>query len=595
MPPRPLGSLDQEKSLNSLAKPLSLAGLILGVAMIWLGVAFQLGDVGPSIALTLVVQAIVETILLIVLFIVAAIFPWGTAVAIAIGLIKLMESLTGVILEPVALLLDWLFNVEAIQRTEPIANQPQLGQLKMEALEPGGGVLSGKGFRLKLPSITTMHTINGGSAGDLNQSLAQLHVGRFANWLQGDPNICTPSEDLFNEYKKALKITGWYEFQAQNYHCIYWKQPREQYWLFAPGGALAAEDPYQVGSGYRRDFLSTAWVDVTPVADINGKFLLDVSLDITIRYDQCSNAGGCDKYTSTSTSPPAISSFYFDILPGRLSGFSGLWNWDELINRDPDADGVWGFISPWSGNPIGPDANICPGISNTWERWDVDLDGLSDKFELENAGFDPCNNDSDGDGMEDGRELLIGTLPDNPDTDGDGLTDREEDAYDNGFKIVKPWRILLSQRYLGLPDPAAFPNPRQPNIDNDHRNDKQEKKKLTSPNAWNPIPVGEPLALAFRQSLLQGGGTSITFGSASWSNDEAVGLQPSFTMTLPVPFSGVTENATMHPPLPWPVFNHGILQSSTGDALQLAAAALPAQPAYANGFWPDSPKFLPSR
>ena len=71
------------QELSALSKPMGVVGLIFAVAMIWLAVALQIGDVGPSIALTLVLRAMVETILVVVLFVVAAVFPWGTVAAIA--------------------------------------------------------------------------------------------------------------------------------------------------------------------------------------------------------------------------------------------------------------------------------------------------------------------------------------------------------------------------------------------------------------------------------------------------------------------------------------------------------------------------------
>ena len=40
--------------------------------------------------------------------------------------------------------------------------------------------------------------------------------------------------------------------------------------------------------------------------------------------------------------------------------------------------------------------------------------------------FDPCTTDTDGDGLTDAQEGILGTDANNPDTDGDGLTDDEE-------------------------------------------------------------------------------------------------------------------------------------------------------------------------
>ena len=53
-----------------------------------------------------------------------------------------------------------------------------------------------------------------------------------------------------------------------------------------------------------------------------------------------------------------------------------------------------------------------------------DLD-LTDE-QLFDVGWTTANPDTDGDGLDDATELLLGTDPGNPDTDGDGLTDGEE-------------------------------------------------------------------------------------------------------------------------------------------------------------------------
>ncbi len=53
---------------------------------------------------------------------------------------------------------------------------------------------------------------------------------------------------------------------------------------------------------------------------------------------------------------------------------------------------------------------------------DTDGDGLEDGVEVL-LGTDPLNPDTDGDGLDDGLEVLLGTDPLDPDTDGDGLSD----------------------------------------------------------------------------------------------------------------------------------------------------------------------------
>jgi len=53
-----------------------------------------------------------------------------------------------------------------------------------------------------------------------------------------------------------------------------------------------------------------------------------------------------------------------------------------------------------------------------------DLD-ITDE-QLFDVGWTLANADTDGDGLDDATELLLGTDPENPDSDGDGLTDGEE-------------------------------------------------------------------------------------------------------------------------------------------------------------------------
>lgn len=59
---------------------------------------------------------------------------------------------------------------------------------------------------------------------------------------------------------------------------------------------------------------------------------------------------------------------------------------------------------------------------------DEDGDGLTDYSEACEIGTDPCNYDTDGDGLSDREELEIGTDPLNPDTDGDGVLDGSDPA-----------------------------------------------------------------------------------------------------------------------------------------------------------------------
>ena len=315
-----------------------------------------------------------------------------------------------------------------------------------------------------------------------------------------------------------------------------------------PGGSQNYSVPTKSGNVWRRTVDSLSWVDISPSAQIDKRILLDISMDVKIPYDECTVVGGCDRYYAKSTTAPTIAEFYMDIVPGSITG---MWQWDDLDNFDPDGDGLYAYKT-YDNVWVGPDANRCPNIlGQSALTWDTDGDGLSDKFEVQTDGFNPCQSDSDLDGVKDGVELMWGTSPNNKDTDGDGLTDREEIPYDNGFSIVFPWTVQMNNAYPGLPNPAAFPNPRQANGDGDYRGDKQEKLKLSSPNSYNAIPVGEALNLYIGQAQQPGGFNSITVSAPSWQNTEAAGIDATLTVTLPVAFSDLFTQARVEPPLVW--------------------------------------------
>jgi hypothetical protein len=118
------------------------------------------------------------------------------------------------------------------------------------------------------------------------------------------------------------------------------------------------------------------------------------------------------------------------------------------VGTDTDADGDGIFGIKWVPGPTwvatglqdlraiysgidlpAPQPDLLPGLvaSNLTISpiLDSDGDGLPDDEEII-LGTDPNNPDSDGDGLADGDEVIVGTDPLDPDTDGDGYNDGVE-------------------------------------------------------------------------------------------------------------------------------------------------------------------------
>jgi len=85
----------------------------------------------------------------------------------------------------------------------------------------------------------------------------------------------------------------------------------------------------------------------------------------------------------------------------------------DPCDSDTDDDGLsdGAEVNTYGTDPLDPDS---------------DNDGLSDGAEVNTYGTDPLDPDSDNDGLNDGFEVSIGTNPALADTDGDGFSDRQE-------------------------------------------------------------------------------------------------------------------------------------------------------------------------
>ncbi|MEO5929910.1 MAG: OmpA family protein [Candidatus Kapaibacterium sp.] len=85
----------------------------------------------------------------------------------------------------------------------------------------------------------------------------------------------------------------------------------------------------------------------------------------------------------------------------------------DPCNPDTDGDGLTDFeeVRTYNTDP---------------KKADTDADGLTDFDEIRKYNTKPLNPDTDNDGLKDGDEIARKTDPNNPDTDGDKLTDGDE-------------------------------------------------------------------------------------------------------------------------------------------------------------------------
>lgn len=93
---------------------------------------------------------------------------------------------------------------------------------------------------------------------------------------------------------------------------------------------------------------------------------------------------------------------------------------------DTDGDGLPDWFEVLIGTDPGNADSDGDGTPDGME--DHDSDGLSNRAEYLIETMTPSGNDADGDGVSDADEAGLGTSPSGADTDGDGFTDGEERA-----------------------------------------------------------------------------------------------------------------------------------------------------------------------
>jgi hypothetical protein len=171
--------------------------------------------------------------------------------------------------------------------------------------------------------------------------------------------------------------------------------------------------------------------------------------------------------------------FFFKLVVQDDDGGADEQEWSVML-RVPDADG----------DGVLDDEDNCPGLSNPDQEdldgdtigdrcdTDVDGDGLTQREEQIN-GSDPRRVDTDGDGLDDAREVNeLGTNPNALDSDGDGLADDVEVAQGTDPTQADPDQDGLDdQRELDLGT-----DPNDPDSDSDGLLDGDEISRGTDPN-----------------------------------------------------------------------------------------------------------------
>ena len=109
---------------------------------------------------------------------------------------------------------------------------------------------------------------------------------------------------------------------------------------------------------------------------------------------------------------------------------------DYVWKTQPVSTNYGYILEVFATDPLNPDSDgdgLNDGaefiIGTNPDSADTDGDTLTDGQEVNTYGSNPLIEDTDGDGLSDGDEVTIyGTDPTNPDTDGDGINDGEEVA-----------------------------------------------------------------------------------------------------------------------------------------------------------------------
>ena len=283
-----------------------------------------------------------------------------------------------------------------------------------------------------------------GSLGDVSWGYLEFEVRGQPNIGELFPILPDTEIALYDSRGKVLLENDNINFFLGNFNSrITWKNPvAGQYYL-----AVGLKN-----TEFKEQFL------VTTTSTSSGRYLLTTSRENTPPGNPTFNP------IMPGTVPARGVVFYKFIITDRLNDLDGdgIFNsvedqYDCLdknvadADKDPDRDGLSNIAELNLGtDPCNPDSDFDgltdgeevnrivsgqPASTNPRDD-DTDGDGLSDGFEtgtgivngMTDSGTDPLLADTDGDAVGDLKELQIGTDPFNPDTDGDGSADGVEIA-----------------------------------------------------------------------------------------------------------------------------------------------------------------------
>lgn len=163
------------------------------------------------------------------------------------------------------------------------------------------------------------------------------------------------------------------------------------------------------------DFSKIKWIDKENYTDVLTSSILELSVEAE---DKDGNK---------------INDISFSVESGKIESEKTKVKWTL-----PDKKGKYTIVAKTpSGKKITKEINVVDGSENKmlaldYEKNDIvdnddikdsDYDGIPDKYEINEFKTDPKKNDTDGDGITDGDELLLGLDPLKEDSKGDGIKD----------------------------------------------------------------------------------------------------------------------------------------------------------------------------